>query len=92
MSMVTYAGQEYAGRVEGRPGAPPGPVRTACPILREFFRVAEQEKRWTQKQMATALGVQTPALNKWRAGVSNPDIWKYREFAKLLGCELRLVW
>lgn len=64
------------------------PVRTACPILREFFRIALEVKRYTIRQIAVALDLSETCIQHWKSGRSMPDMPMYLEFAKFLGVKL----
>jgi transcriptional regulator with XRE-family HTH domain len=86
--LVKFAGHDPE---EGRPGRPRGPVRTACPILRELFRIAEDVKGWTGDQIAAGLDTYPSKISEWRLGKSNPNMFVYLEFAKLLGVEIRVL-
>ena len=49
------------------------------------IRTYRKKKGFTQEEMATRLGVTTPAVNKWENGNSQPDIGLLAPIARLLG-------
>lgn len=51
----------------------------------EVIRQYRKEKQLTQEEMARALGVTAPAVNKWENGNSYPDITLLAPIARLLG-------
>ena len=51
----------------------------------EVIRKYRKEKQMTQEEMAKALGVTAPAVNKWENGNSLPDITLLGPIARLLG-------
>lgn len=50
-----------------------------------IIRTYRKEKHMTQEELATRLGVTTPAVNKWENGNSLPDITLLAPIARLLG-------
>ena len=54
----------------------------------KVIRRYRKEKNMTQEEMARALGVTTPAVNKWENGNSLPDITLLAPIARLLGIHL----
>ncbi|MDO4442529.1 MAG: helix-turn-helix transcriptional regulator [Slackia sp.] len=52
--------------------------------INEVIRVKRLELGMTQEQVATRLGVSTPAVNKWERGASYPDITLIPALARLL--------
>lgn len=48
-------------------------------------------KNLTQEQIATQLGVSTPAVNKWEKGISFPDITLLPPLARLLDTDLNTL-
>lgn len=90
--LVPFAG--FDPREDGRKGRflpyrPMTPAKTACPILRELFRISDS-KQYKSVQVAEALGESVVTIHYWRAGKRLPDMFKYRNFAKFLGVELRV--
>lgn len=53
--------------------------------INETIRERRLAKNMTQEQMAAALGVTAPAVNKWEKGTSCPDIALLPPLARLLG-------
>lgn len=51
----------------------------------EVIRKYRKEKHMTQEEMASRLGVTTPAVNKWENGASVPDVTLLAPIARLLG-------
>lgn len=51
----------------------------------EVIRKYRREKQMTQEEMACALGVTAPAVNKWEKGNSVPDVLLLAPIARLLG-------
>ena len=49
------------------------------------------EQNLTQEQLASSLGVSTPAVNKWEKGVSYPDITLLSPLARLLKVDLNTL-
>lgn len=88
--LIAYAGHEPAEQAWRTVGRPKLPTRTACPILREFFRICDA-KNYSNRQIADALGLTNVAVCYWRRGRSLPDMPTYLEFAKFLGVELRVI-
>ncbi|MBO4911835.1 MAG: helix-turn-helix transcriptional regulator [Butyrivibrio sp.] len=56
--------------------------------INEVIRKYRKEKKLTQEEMATRLGVTAPAVNKWESGASMPDITLLAPIARLLGISL----
>ena len=54
----------------------------------EVIRKYRKEKNLTQEEMARALGVTAPAVNKWENGNSLPDVMLLAPIARLLGITL----
>ncbi|MDO5041932.1 MAG: helix-turn-helix domain-containing protein [Slackia sp.] len=52
--------------------------------INEVIRAKRLELGMTQEQVATRLGVSTPAVNKWERGASYPDITLIPALARLL--------
>lgn len=52
--------------------------------MNEVIRAKRLELGMTQEQVATRMGVSTPAVNKWERGVSYPDITLIPGLARLL--------
>lgn len=52
--------------------------------INEVIRAKRLELGMTQEQVATRLGVSTPAVNKWERGASYPDITLVPALARLL--------
>lgn len=57
-------------------------------LIGEVIRTYRKRKDMTQEEMASRLGVTTPAVNKWENGVSQPDIQMLSPIARLLGISL----
>lgn len=51
----------------------------------EVIRKYRREKQMTQEEMANALGVTAPAVNKWEKGNTVPDVLLLAPIARLLG-------
>ena len=56
--------------------------------LNETIRFYRRQKNMTQEEVAEALGVSTPAVNKWENGSSCPDITLLSPLARLLNISL----
>ncbi len=54
----------------------------------KVIRTYRKKKELTQEEMASRLGVTTPAVNKWEKGVSQPDIGLLAPIARLLDISL----
>lgn len=54
----------------------------------EVIRKYRKAKQMTQEEMASRLGVTTPAVNKWENGNTMPDITMLAPIARLLGVSL----
>ena len=59
--------------------------------LNETIRARRRERGLTQEQVAQALGVSTPAVNKWERGICCPDITLLPPLARLLGVDLNTL-
>ena len=57
----------------------------------EIIRQRRLAKGMTQEQVAAALGVTAPAVNKWEKGTSCPDIALLPALARLLGTDLNTL-
>ena len=55
------------------------------------IRRMRKEKGLTQEQVAQALGVTAPAVNKWERGASCPDLTLLAPLARLLGTDLNTL-
>jgi hypothetical protein len=89
--LVPYAGYEPPPKNTWRnAGRPKLPTRTACPILRELFRICDT-KNYSNRQIADALDVSQVCICYWRRGRCIPDMPTYLEFAKFLGVELGVI-
>lgn len=55
--------------------------------INEVIRTKRLELGMTQEQVATRLGVSTPAVNKWERGASYPDITLIPALARLLNTD-----
>lgn len=64
-----------------------GIIMTLNKTIREY-RLA---KKLTQEQVATYLGVTTPAVNKWEKGISYPDITLLPALARLLDTDVNTL-
>lgn len=51
----------------------------------EIIRKYRKEKKMTQEEVASCLGVTAPAVNKWENGNSFPDITLLAPIARLFG-------
>ncbi len=56
--------------------------------LKETIRFYRKQKNMTQEEMASALGISTPAVNKWESGITCPDISLLAPLARLLDISL----
>lgn len=56
--------------------------------LNETIRFYRKQLNMTQEEMAAALGVSAPAVNKWEKGASCPDISLLAPLARLLDISL----
>ncbi len=56
--------------------------------LKDTIRFYRKQKNMTQEEMASALGISTPAVNKWENGISCPDISLLAPLARLLEISL----
>ena len=56
--------------------------------LKDTIRFYRRQKNMTQEEMACALGVTAPAVNKWENGASCPDISLLAPLARLLDISL----
>lgn len=59
--------------------------------LNEQIREHRKKAGLTQEQVALALGVTTPAVNKWESGSNYPDITLLAPLARLLGIDLNTL-
>ncbi len=59
--------------------------------IHEIIRKKRIEKGYTQEQMASFLGVSTPAVNKWEKAISYPDITLLPALARLLDTDLNTL-
>lgn len=59
--------------------------------INEIIRERRLAKGFTQEQIATALGVTAPAVNKWEKGTSCPDIVLLPVLARLLDTDLNTL-
>lgn len=59
--------------------------------MNEIIREKRAVKGFTQEQVASALGVSTPAVNKWEKGISYPDITLLPALARLLDTDLNTL-
>lgn len=59
--------------------------------INEIIKEKRLEKGFTQEQLATRLGVSTPAVNKWEKAVSYPDITLLPSLARLLDTDLNTL-
>lgn len=57
----------------------------------EQIRIYRKEHNMTQEQIATALGVTAPAVNKWERGASLPDITLLPALARLLEIDMNTL-
>lgn len=56
--------------------------------INEIIKERRIDQGLTQEQVAEALGVSTPAVNKWEKGISYPDITILPALARLLRVDL----
>ena len=56
--------------------------------LGNVIRTYRKKKGLTQEEVASRLGVTTPAVNKWERGVTYPDITLLAPIARLLDISL----
>lgn len=59
--------------------------------INEVIKEKRIEKGFTQEQVASRLGVSTPAVNKWEKAVSYPDITLLPALARLLDTDLNTL-
>ena len=59
--------------------------------INEIIKEKRTAKGLTQEEIATYLGVSTPAVNKWEKGVSYPDITILPALARLLKVDLNTL-
>lgn len=59
--------------------------------INEIIRKKRIEKGYTQEQLASFLGVSTPAVNKWEKAISYPDITLLPALARLLDTDLNTL-
>lgn len=59
--------------------------------INEIIKTKRLEKNMTQQQVALALGVSTPAVNKWENGICYPDITLLPALARLLQTDLNTL-
>lgn len=59
--------------------------------ISEIIRERRLQKGLTQEQVASCLGVSTPAVNKWEHGTTYPDITLLPPLARLLGTDLNTL-
>ncbi|MBQ2765235.1 MAG: helix-turn-helix domain-containing protein [Firmicutes bacterium] len=59
--------------------------------IHEIIRQKRVEKGMTQEQVALALGVSTPAVNKWEKAICYPDITLLPPLARILGTDLNTL-
>lgn len=59
--------------------------------INEIIRERRTKKGLTQEQVANALGVSAPAVNKWEKGASYPDIVLLPALARLLDTDLNTL-
>lgn len=60
-------------------------------IMNRMIREKRRERGLTQEQVAEALGVSAPAVNKWERGVTMPDTALLPALARLLGVDLNTL-
>lgn len=59
--------------------------------INEIIKERRLSKGLTQEQVASYLGVSTPAVNKWEKAISYPDITLLPALARLLGTDLNTL-
>lgn len=59
--------------------------------INEIIRKQRLSKHLTQQQLASYLGVTTPAVNKWEKGITYPDITILPALARLLDTDLNTL-
>lgn len=59
--------------------------------INEIIRQRRVEKGMTQEQVASSLGVSTPAVNKWEKAICYPDITLLPSLARILGTDLNTL-
>lgn len=57
----------------------------------EIIRKYRTSRGLTQEQVASYLGVSTPAVNKWEKGLTYPDVTLLPSLARLLGTDLNTL-
>ena len=59
--------------------------------INEMIKKLRIENNYTQEQIANLLGVSTPAVNKWKKGISYPDITFLPALARILNTDLNTL-
>lgn len=59
--------------------------------IQEIIKTKRLQRKLTQEEVAKALGVSTPAVNKWEKGSSYPDITLLPALARLLETDLNTL-
>lgn len=59
--------------------------------INEIIKERRQAKKLTQEQIATYLGISTPAVNKWEKGTSYPDITLLPALARVLDTDVNTL-
>lgn len=70
-----------------RQGRQAAPIRTASPVLRRLFEVAD-EKGMTLRYLAEGGNWTTAQVSGWRAGTHAPSIINVEELAAIIGVRL----
>ena len=60
-------------------------------LFAETLREARQAKRFTQREVATRIGVSVQTLSNWETGSSSPKFENALKWAAVLGYEVRLT-
>ena len=59
--------------------------------FQDIMKAKRLQLKMTQEEIAKALGVSTPAVNKWEKGISYPDITLLPALARLLETDLNTL-
>ena len=59
--------------------------------MNEIIRRYRKERKLTQEQVASYLGVTAPAVNKWESGISCPDVSLLAPLARVLGIDVNTL-
>ena len=65
------------------------PARTADPIIRQLFDIADDQQMWTT-DLAKKIGVSSVAISRYKHGKATPSIMTVNAMAQVLGVRLVL--